>query len=78
METDGLGVTTYKETWSPRRALKRPPARSILLAAHQQDLIKAHQDTIVALCCIQYPFRGTIVAGDRSGVIKVWRMDISY
>jgi phosphoinositide-3-kinase regulatory subunit 4 len=30
---------------------------------------------ITALACIDAPFRGGIVSGDRTGVIKVWRVE---
>jgi phosphoinositide-3-kinase regulatory subunit 4 len=46
-----------------------------LLNNNQQNLLKPHQDMVTALACIDAPFRGGIVSGDRSGVIKVWRVD---
>lgn len=46
-----------------------------LINNSQQNLNKGHQDTITALACIDSPFRGGIVSGDRAGVIKVWRVD---
>jgi phosphoinositide-3-kinase regulatory subunit 4 len=45
-----------------------------LITNNQQNLLKAHQDSITALACIDSPFRGGIVSGDRAGVIKVWRV----
>lgn len=50
-------------------------SRTNLITHHQQNLLKAHQDCITALACIDSPFRGGIVSGDRAGVIKVWRVD---
>ncbi|KAJ7865275.1 hypothetical protein B0H13DRAFT_2067981, partial [Mycena leptocephala] len=39
------------------------------------NLLKSHQDVVTALACIESPFRGGIVSGDRAGVIKVWRVE---
>ncbi|EGO26710.1 hypothetical protein SERLADRAFT_355396 [Serpula lacrymans var. lacrymans S7.9] len=52
----------------------RPPQRMSLITHNQQTLLKSHQDIITALACIDSPFRGGIVSGDRAGVIKVWRV----
>jgi phosphoinositide-3-kinase regulatory subunit 4 len=46
-----------------------------LITNSQQRLLKFHQDVITALACIDSPFRGGIVSGDRSGVIKVWKVE---
>jgi phosphoinositide-3-kinase, regulatory subunit 4 len=69
--------STHFESWpaSARRGTHLPPQRIALINASQQDLLRAHQDTITALACIDAPFRGGIVSGDRAGVIKVWRVD---
>jgi len=53
----------------------RPAQRISLIAHNQQNLLKNHQDVITSLICIDLPFRGGIVSGDRAGVIKVWRVD---
>ena len=37
--------------------------------------MKTHQDVVTALACIDSPFRGGIVSGDRAGVVKVWRVE---
>lgn len=52
----------------------RAPQRMSMISHHQQNLLKAHQDIITALGCIDAPFRGGIVSGDRAGVLKVWRV----
>jgi phosphoinositide-3-kinase, regulatory subunit 4 len=53
----------------------RPQQRMSLITHHQQSLLKSHQDVITTLACIDSPFRGGIVSGDRAGVIKVWRVE---
>lgn len=47
-----------------------------LIAHNQQNLLRNHQDIITATVCIDSPFRGGLVSGDRAGVIKVWRIDL--
>ena len=72
------GMSTYVETWvnTPSASQSnRPPQRLSLINHNQQNLLKAHQDTITSLICIDSPFRGGIVSGDRAGVIKVWRVE---
>ncbi|KAI0037081.1 ARM repeat-containing protein [Vararia minispora EC-137] len=73
------GLAAHIETWSStsqtRSQENRPPQRMALLNNNQRNLLKPHQDAIVAVACIDAPFRGGIVSGDRSGVIKVWRVD---
>jgi phosphoinositide-3-kinase, regulatory subunit 4 len=72
------GVTTYVET-CPRlpasSSTNRPPQRISLITNSQQNLLKGHQDVISAIACIDSPFRGGIISGDRAGVIKVWRVE---
>ncbi|KAF9485745.1 other/VPS15 protein kinase [Pholiota conissans] len=72
------GATTFVETW-PRipasASANRPPQRISLITHSQQNLLKSHQDVITALACIDSPFRGGIISGDRAGVIKVWRVE---
>ncbi|EIN14505.1 hypothetical protein PUNSTDRAFT_96429 [Punctularia strigosozonata HHB-11173 SS5] len=76
IEADGRR-TTYAETWPSLGGgqTHRPPQRISLINQGQQNLLKSHQDTVSALACIDSPFRGGIVSGDRLGVIKVWRVD---
>lgn len=64
------------ETWiaSPS-ASNRPPQRLSLINHNQNNLMRGHQDTVTALACIDSPFRGGIVSGDRSGAVKVWRAE---
>ncbi|OCH92765.1 hypothetical protein OBBRIDRAFT_886008 [Obba rivulosa] len=71
-------TSTYVETWvTPANPSQnnRPPQRLSLINNNQQNLLKGHQDTITALACIDSPFRGGIVSGDRAGAIKVWRVE---
>ncbi|KAI0768204.1 hypothetical protein BD413DRAFT_672415 [Trametes elegans] len=70
-------ASLYVETWpaaSPNHS-NRPPQRLSLINHNQQNLLKGHQDTITAIACIDSPFRGGLVTGDRAGVIKVWRVE---
>ncbi|KAF5325055.1 hypothetical protein D9619_009624 [Psilocybe cf. subviscida] len=71
-------LSTFVETWprvSSSSSANRPPQRISLITHSQQQLLKAHQDVVTALACIDAPFRGGIISGDRAGVIKVWRVD---
>lgn len=70
-------VTACLETWvsTANSNHNRPPQRLSLINHNQQNLLKGHADTITALACIDSPFRGGIVSGDRAGVIKVWRVE---
>ncbi|KAI0317986.1 ARM repeat-containing protein [Amylostereum chailletii] len=76
--SDG-STTAFVETWMHASQLSTQQTKSSqrmsLLNNSQQNLLKPHQDTITALACIDSPFRGGIVSGDRAGVIKVWRVD---
>ncbi|KAF8128699.1 hypothetical protein EV363DRAFT_1433081 [Boletus edulis] len=71
-------VTSYVETWvqtsSSTNQNNRAPQRMSMITHHQQNLLKSHQDILTALACIDAPFRGGIVSGDRAGVLKVWRV----
>ncbi|KAF7329785.1 hypothetical protein MKEN_00241800 [Mycena kentingensis (nom. inval.)] len=73
-------ASTYVETWPSAATIasqsNRPAQRMSLITHTQQNLLKAHQDVITALACIDSPFRGGIVSGDRAGVIKVWRVEV--
>ncbi|KAJ7216643.1 hypothetical protein GGX14DRAFT_442277 [Mycena pura] len=72
-------ASTYVETWPSSTASggqsNRPAQRMSLITHNQQNLLKAHQDVITSLACIDSPFRGGIVSGDRAGTIKVWRVE---
>ncbi|CAK5279344.1 unnamed protein product [Mycena citricolor] len=71
-------ASTFVETWPALPSASqsnRPAQRMSLITNHQQNLLKAHQDVITALACIDSPFRAGIVSGDRAGVVKVWRVD---
>ncbi|KAF9450029.1 ARM repeat-containing protein [Macrolepiota fuliginosa MF-IS2] len=71
-------TSVYVETSPPTPSgvhSNRPAQRMSLITHNQQNLLKNHQDVITALTCIDSPFRGGIVSGDRTGVIKVWRVD---
>ena len=71
-------VTSYVETWvespSTTNQNNRAPQRMSMITHHQQNLLKSHQDIVTALACIDAPFRGGVVSGDRAGVLKVWRV----
>jgi phosphoinositide-3-kinase regulatory subunit 4 len=56
---------------STTRALARSPLLPQQQAGPAQALMRAHTDAINALAVIESPFRA-IVAGDRSGVLRVW------
>ncbi|KAI5119857.1 hypothetical protein M0805_000691 [Coniferiporia weirii] len=49
--------------------------RAALITGHQASLLRSHQDCVCAIACVDAPFRGGIVTGDRAGVIKVWRVE---
>ena len=49
-------------------------ARHVGVAAQRQPL-RPHYDAICALGSVETPFSSCIVSGDRSGVVKVWRME---
>ncbi|KAJ6463912.1 hypothetical protein C8R45DRAFT_1220032 [Mycena sanguinolenta] len=77
--TSSNTASTYVET-SPSAAASgsqsnRPAQRMSLITHNQQNLLKSHQDIVTALACIDSPFRGGIVSGDRAGVIKIWRVE---
>ncbi|KAI6038614.1 hypothetical protein EDC04DRAFT_2896147 [Pisolithus marmoratus] len=71
-------VTANVETWvhSPTSSNQnnRAAQRMSTITHNQQNLLRAHHDIITTLACIDSPFRGGIVSGDRAGVIKVWRV----
>ncbi|KAJ3519644.1 hypothetical protein NM688_g9271 [Phlebia brevispora] len=56
-------ASTHVETWVNTPAASqnnRPLQRLSLINHNQQNLLKAHQDTVTALACIDSPFRGGI------------------
>jgi len=71
----GNGTTTYVETCPKLPASSSAPQRISLITNSQQNLLKGHQDVVTAIACIDSPFRGGIISGDRAGVIKVWRVE---
>ncbi|KAF4612681.1 hypothetical protein D9613_011717 [Agrocybe pediades] len=76
--TSANGATSFVETWPPQPAsssANRPPQRISLITHSQQNLLNNHRDVITALACIDSPFRGGIVSGDRTGMIKIWRVE---
>lgn len=78
-ETLTVGTASaFVETWPPTLnggQSNRPPQRISLITNNQQSLLKSHQDVVTVLACIDSPFRGGIISGDRAGVIKVWRVE---
>ncbi|KAF9078567.1 hypothetical protein BDP27DRAFT_1378971 [Rhodocollybia butyracea] len=73
-------ASTYIEEWAASGSnsqQNRTTQRISLITHNQQTLLRSHQDVITALACIDSPFRGGIVSGDRAGVIKVWRVEAS-
>ncbi|KAL0946172.1 hypothetical protein HGRIS_012435 [Hohenbuehelia grisea] len=70
-------TSSYLETWPTPASGRsdRPSGRISLISHNQQNLLRAHQDVITALVCIDSPFKGGIVSGDRAGVVKVWRVE---
>ncbi|PCH37519.1 hypothetical protein WOLCODRAFT_140908 [Wolfiporia cocos MD-104 SS10] len=72
-------IPVQLETWvsAPNsNTSNRPPQRLSLINHSQQNLLRGHHDIITALACIDSPFRGGVVSGDRAGVIKVWRVEV--
>lgn len=71
-------ASAFVETWPPTPnggQSNRPSQRISLITNNQQSLLKSHQDVVTVLACIDSPFRGGIISGDRAGVIKVWRVE---
>ncbi|KAF8521236.1 hypothetical protein BU17DRAFT_65000 [Hysterangium stoloniferum] len=66
-DTIGSETITHVETTSRPGGSQnqRRASRTNLIINHQQHLLKAHQDCITALACIDSPFCGGIVSGDR-------------
>lgn len=53
----------------------RGQSRSTLTAQQHQSVMKGHTDAVVALACIDTPFKGGIVSGDAAGAIKVFKIE---
>ncbi|KAF8336386.1 uncharacterized protein EI90DRAFT_3144677 [Cantharellus anzutake] len=70
------GSLTHMETRLPEPVNSQPSQRTALISSNQQHLLRGHQDCITALACLGSPFRGSLISGDRSGVIKVFRIDM--
>ncbi|KAH7106720.1 ARM repeat-containing protein [Auriculariales sp. MPI-PUGE-AT-0066] len=74
------GLTTHLETAAPQggstSSATKARKSSNVINQHQYTLLKAHQDCITAVACFDVPFKGGIVTGDRSGVLKIFRMDV--
>ncbi|EJU01456.1 ARM repeat-containing protein [Dacryopinax primogenitus] len=71
---------TYTEAWGSRlgAAIWRGRLdRHMIIGQHQQQLLRAHQDCITALACIDSPFRGGVISADRAGIIKVFKVDFN-
>ena len=49
-------------------------SRHVGMASQRQPL-RPHYDAICALGTVETPFSSCVVSGDRSGVVKVWRME---
>ena len=41
----------------------------------QRQPLRPHYDAICALGTVETPFSSCVISGDRSGVLKVWRME---
>lgn len=50
------------------------PSRHAGVAQHTQPL-RPHYDAIAALSAVETPFSSCVISGDRSGIVKVWRME---
>lgn len=84
--SEGQQVATYYEEKSPPPNTRH---RSTMIAQHQQQMLRAHQESITAVslvlcsvlssltCCLQISALSVpfncVVSGDRSGVIKVYQ-----
>ena len=67
----------YVETYisSTANQSNRPPQRLSLINHNQQNLMRAHQDTVTVVACVDSPFKGGLISGDRAGILKVWRVE---
>ncbi|KAF8892933.1 hypothetical protein BD779DRAFT_1798336 [Infundibulicybe gibba] len=65
-------TSTHVETWPSNSSgsSNRPPQRMSLITHNQQNLLKSHQDVITVLACIDSPFKGGIITGDRAVLLK--------
>jgi phosphoinositide-3-kinase, regulatory subunit 4 len=67
-------METWPNTPGSTPPTAKAPQRISELANNQQTLLKSHQDVLTSLAIVDAPFRGGIISGDRSGVIKVWHL----
>lgn len=71
--------SNHVETWPvstcSNTQSNRPLQRISLITNSQQKLLRSHREVITALVCVNSPFRGGIISGDRAGVLKVWRVE---
>lgn len=77
-QTNAQKVTMHVETLASSSQINNTAGgaqRSAHVQGHQRNLLRAHQDQVTAIACVDSPFRGCIISGDRSGAIKVWRVD---
>lgn len=51
------------------------PSMGSHAASQQRQPLRPHYDAICALAAVETPFSSCIVSADRSGVIKVWRVE---
>lgn len=80
---DSKDFLVHTETSSPGNTYlgsqnQRAASRTNVITQHQHILLRAHQDCITAVSCIDSPFRGGIVSGDRAGLVKVWRIEEAF
>ncbi|KAL4072222.1 hypothetical protein J3A83DRAFT_4372222 [Scleroderma citrinum] len=73
-ETVTSNVETWVQTPTSSTMNNRAAQRMSMIMHNQQNLLRSHHDIITALACIDSPFRGGIISGDRAGAIKVWRV----
>ena len=66
--------TTPIEFYTVSNTHRQSTDRQNAINRNQQPL-RPHYDAICALGAVETPFSSCIVSGDRSGVIKVWRME---
>ncbi len=72
------GSATHVQTRRSEPVNFQPSQRTALISSHQQHLARGHQDCITALACLDSPFRGGLISGDRAGVIKVFKIDMDW
>lgn len=73
-------VTFRQGTTTPTMYYTLPNSHRQSLDRHagvatQRQPLRPHYDAICALGTIETPFSSCVITGDRSGVVKVWRME---